>query len=285
MNPLFLPKLIEFISKFNLLDNGYNVINTLTYSILGILIYFLVIYPYLVFRRVKINFNFILSVLIFVFIGAILRMFSLEFTSIGGLISVSQNPFSLGFYFYYPNLFLFLALFFLIVFELSNLFSKKFNLNSEKVLIYFSLIIFLPLFLLVLINILNLAYFLKIIFFSILILFIVYYIFRLFKSNLLDKKVNQLTLFSQITDSFTTFFAIVFIKSSFIEKHVLSHLIISVSPYLFLFIKILFCILLIYLIDRYIHDSFLNNYFKLFIIIIGFTTGVRNLLIIGLAIL
>ncbi len=285
MNPINISKLLSTLNQFNLLENGYNVINTLFYTLLGVFVYFLILYPYLVFRKVKINFNFIFSVLIFVLIGAILRMFSLEFISINSLVSVSQNPLSLGFYFYYPNLFLFLAIFFLIVFEMSYFFAKTFGYDYEKILIYFSLIIFCPLFILILINVLNWSYFLQILLFSFLILLFICFIFKLFNFNLLKSKINRLTLFSQIIDGFTTFFSIVFISNYFVEKHVFSHLIISLSPYLFLVVKIIFCILLIYLIERYLKDSSLSNYFKLFIIILGFTTGIRNLLIIGLAIL
>lgn len=282
MSLISIYKTIELLSKFNLISNGYNIINTLTYSILGIIVYFFVVYPYLIFRKVKINLNFILSVCMFILIGSILRMFSLTYTSLGNLIMPSSNPLSFGFYFYYPHLFIFLGLLFLIAFESSLFVSKLYNLNFEKTLIVISSILLLPLLLLFLINLINVFLFFKIILFSSILFLIVYYLFKLFNSNFFKNNVSLLALFSQTLDGFTTFFSLVFIKAQFIEKHVVSHLVISISPYLFLLVKISFCVLLLFLIDKYIKNEYLNNYFKLFIIIIGFTTGLRNLFMIAL---
>jgi len=264
MSPLNLSKAIDFFLKFNLLENGYNFLNTLTYSIIGLMVYFFVVYPYLLFRKIKINFYFVLSVFVFVVIGSL-------------IISLS-----LGFYFYYPHLFLFLGLFFLIFLELSLFFAKRSVFSSEKILLSLGLFFLLPLVLLFFINLQN-FYFLLILLISFILFIFVYYLFVLFKSNFLKNKISSIALFSQILDASTTFFSVVFIKGNFVEKHLLSNILISLSPYLFLSLKIIFCLLLLFLIDKYIKEKNLNNYFKLFIIILGFSTGLRNLFLISLA--
>lgn len=284
MSPINLSNLINFLSRLNLLDGGYNIINTIFYSIIGILVYFFIVYPYLIFRKFKINLYFIYSVIIFTVIGAILRMFSFNFFFEKSL-EYSTNPLSLGFYIYYPNLFIIILLFYFFVFEISYLISKKIKFSHQKTIFYLSIIIFIPFLILLLINILNWFIFLKIIFFSLLVFFIVYFLFKLFKSKLLFTTSSKIALFSQILDSMTTFYAISYFSNIFYEKHILSSLIISINPFLFVIVKVIFCLVLLYLIDYFIDDNNLNNYFKLFIIIIGLSTGLRNLLIIVLSIL
>ncbi len=283
MSFIILQKTIELFSRFNLLENGYNFLNTITYSIIGVMVYFLVLYPYVLLRKIKVSLRFVYSVFIFVILGAILRMFTMQETVFAGLITASKNPFSLGFYLYYPHLFLFLALLFLIVFELSLFLSKLINKDKEMVLLIFSLIVLFPFLLLLLINLLNWFLFFLILFFVSVIFFLIYYLFYFLKINLLKNKVSSLAFFSQVLDSFTTFFSVVFLKDVFSEAHVFSRLVVSISPFLFIFIKIVLCLLLLYLIDRYVKEVSLNNYFKLFIIIIGFSTGLRNLFLISLA--
>ena len=285
MSPINLSNLLEFLYNLNIFENGYNLLNTITYSLLGIIIYFFIVYPYLVLRKIKINFNFVLSVIIFVIIGSILRMLSFDFLSFERIITPSTNPLSIGFYFYYPNLFIFLALLYLLIFESSIFLSKKYNLDFQKLMLYISLTLLFPLFLFLIINLVNWVIFFKILFFSSIIFLILFYVFKKIKLTLLSSKISQFAFFSQVLDSFTTFFAISFLKNQFIEKHVLSHFIISINPLLFLFIKIFFCLFLLFLIDRYIKENNLNNYFKLFIIIIGLSTGLRNLFLISLLLL
>jgi len=281
MSPISLEKMIFFFSKFNLLENGYNLINTFTYSIVGVLVYFLV-YPYLLFRKININFKFILSVFNFVVIGSILRMLSFSFISFIGYIPSSNNPFSLGFYLHYPNLFLFLGVLFLIFFELSLFLEKRTSFSFENILLVSSFVLLFPLLLLIVINMVNYFLIVKILFFASL-LFMVFYVF--FKKKLLKTKVNQFAFFSQVLDSFVTFYFISFMPGKFSEIHFLSNFLVSLNPLLFIIVKIFLCIFILYLIDKMVLNPSLNNYFKLFIIIIGFSTALRNIFMISLILL
>lgn len=278
MNPVSLSNIIYKLSFIE----SYNIFNTIFYSIFGILFYFFIVYPYILLRKIKVNFYFVLSVFFFVVIGAILRMSALENINFPIYIAPLSNFLSLGFYLTYPHLFLFLSIFFLIVYELVFFFSNLLNKNKEKVLLFISAIILFPFLSLIIINISNWVYFLILILSVLFIFFVIFLIFKKIEFNLLLSKINKLTFLSQILDSSTTFFSLVFLKDVFIEKHVVSHILISFNPLFFLIFKIVFCLFLIYLIDKYIKESSLNNYFKLFIIIIGFSTGLRNLFLISL---
>ena len=274
-----------FLDKFNLFNGGYTILNSILYSVIGIFLYFFVAYPYLLLRKIKINLRLILSILIFVGIGGILRIFSQTNTTIGKIIISSNNPLSLCFYFQFPQLFLLLGVLFIIFLEASLYLSKRFKINYNKILNYFSLGLFIPLLLFVLININYWLFFLGIIFSVIIISYLVYFILKLFKSKLLTSKVSKLVLLSQTLDGIVTFTSITFFKNQLIEQHPLSSWIISINPLLYVVIKILFSLFLIWVIDVLVKKEYENNYFKLFIIIIGFTTGFRDLLTLSLLLL
>ena len=284
MNPITIQKTVDVFSKLNLFDKGYNIYNTILFSVIGIAIYFFIVYPYLLWRKVKVDFEFIKAVLLFIGIGAIVRLFSQDYSAIGGLIQHSTNALSLNFYFQFPQMFILLALAFLIFFEVSLYLSKEVNKPYYKILQLIGLIIFIPLLLYALINITYWNFFILVILFTIVILYLVIGIFKLFKSKLLKPKVNKLVLTSQILDGIATFTAITFLGTRLAEQHVLSSLILSVTPILFIIIKIIFSLFLIWLIDRLVENQSESNYFKLFIIIIGFLTGLRDLLTIALLI-
>jgi len=285
MGYLLFFKTIMFLDKFNLFNGGYTILNSILYSIIGIFIYFFVAYPYLLLRKIKIDFKFILSVLIFVGIGGILRIFSQGGTTIGKIIISSNNPLSICYYFQFPQLFLLLGVLFIIFLETSLYLSKRFKTNYNKILQFLSLGLFIPLLLFVLIKINHWFIFLAIIFSVIVIFYLVYYLFKLFKSNLLVSKVSKLVLLSQTLDGIVTFTSIVFFKNQLIEQHPLSSWILAINPVLYVVIKILFSLFLIWIIDILVKKEFENNYFKLFIIIIGFTTGFRDLLTLSLLLL
>lgn len=283
MSPVNLSNIVSFLSKFSILENDYNLFNTFFYSFIGILVYFFIVYPYLLFRKFKLDNYFLFSVVLFILIGSIIRMFSFNFFNV--FFQVSKNPLNIGFYLYYPNLFIFLSVLYFFVFELSHLISKKTNFKHQKVIFYFSIALLLPLLFILIINFLNWFLFLKVLFFSFLIFFIFFYTFKKIKIISLECIYSKFAFFSQILDSLTTFFAINFYKGVFYEKHLLSSLILSINPIFFIIFKVLFGLFLLFLIDKLVKDNNLNKYFKLFIIIIGFSTALKNLFILGLAII
>ncbi|MFA5640833.1 MAG: DUF63 family protein [archaeon] len=284
MNLTSISKIIKIFNKFNLFEKGYTIFNTILFSIIGIIVYFFIVYPYLLWRKVEIDFEFIKAVLLFVGIGSIIRLFSQSYSSIGGIINLSNNPLSFNFYFQFPQMFILLALSFLVFFEISLELSKKLKYSYSKILQVIGLVIFIPLLLYVLFNIKYLIIFLLILIITVLILFLLIKLFKLLKLKLLNSKINRLVLISQILDGVATFFAITFFKDIFAEQHVVSFFILSINPILFVVIKIIISLLVIFLIDKFVKNSSENNYYKLFIIIIGLVTGLRDLFTIALLI-
>jgi uncharacterized membrane protein len=277
-------KSVEFLSKYNLFETGYNIYNTLLFSIIGIFIYFFVVWSYLVWRKIKIDFDFVKSVLIFVGIGVILRLFSQEGISIFNIIEFKSNPLSLGFYFHFPQLFILISLLFLLFFEISIFLSKNSKYSYNQILQAIGLLIFFPLLFYVFINITNWLFFIFVIFLSLLVVFITIKLFSIFKSSIFKNKINVLVIISQILDGIATFSAVYFLRDNFIEQHVFSSFILSINPVFFVLFKLVFSIFLIWVIDYFVTDIQNNIYFKLFIIIIGFVTGFKSILLVCLAI-
>jgi len=91
-------KTIQFLEKFNLFEKGYTIYNTILFSLIGIFVYFFIVYPYLLWRKIKIDFEFIKCVLLFIGVGAILRLFSQDYSAIGGIITPSTSVLSFSFY-------------------------------------------------------------------------------------------------------------------------------------------------------------------------------------------
>ncbi|MDD3178366.1 MAG: DUF63 family protein [Candidatus ainarchaeum sp.] len=282
MNSIYINNLINFFVRLNLFDKGYTIYNTFLFSIIGIIIYFFIIYPYLRFKHQKINLRFICLVFCFSLIGSILRMFSQNYSSIGKIIDFSKNPLSLGFYSIYPNIFILLGLIFLILYELSLYFSKLFNISK---LFFIELIVYFSFFILLFYVFINLSfsfYFFIILFFCILLFLFIFLIFKIFNFSLLKPFENKLVVFSQILDSITSVSGLVLFPNIFKESHILSSLILSNSFFLFVFFKIFFSFFLLLIINKFIKGEDENKFFKLFIIILGFSTGFRNILTIGL---
>jgi len=261
---------------------SYTVLNTILFSLIGLFIYFFFAYKYLKFRKIKIDFSFIKTVFLLVFIGSLLRLFSEPGLSIPLLVESSSNLFSFNFYLQYPQLFLLLGLFFILFSEISLYFKNKFFWDYNKFLQTIFLIILVPLLFFCLVNLVHSFYFFFVIVISIFCLWLFVLVFKFTKINLFKSKINQFAFFSQILDGFATICAIYFFPNNFVEEHVLPNFLISTSPFLFLVVKLLVCLFLIYIIDNVIKNNYQNNYFKLFIIILGFTTGLRDLFTIGL---
>lgn len=282
MNPSLINNLVNLFAKFNLFDNGYTIYNTILFSIIGIFVYFFIAHFYLKHKKQKINLRFINLTIVFALIGAILRMFSQNYSSIGGVIEFSKNPLNLGFYFVYPNLFILLAVLFFVLYELSLFVSKKFNVSRLRLIetvSYFSLFLLL---IYVFINMTYFSCFIKTLGLSLLVFSAIFLAFYLFKPSLLRPRENKLIVYSQVLDSVSSICALSAFPVIFKESHILSSIVISQNAFLFIVFKILLAFVLIILINKFVRSENENRYFKLFVIILGFSTGFRNLLTIGL---
>lgn len=262
------------------LSSGYTPLNTLIFSVIGILIYLFPVNFYLTkLRKINIDFEFVKCVVLFAVIGGFLRLLSQDYSSIGGLIKTSSNPLTVGFYFQYPYMFILLGFLFLLSFELSLFLSRQLwstSRNYYKILKIIALSILLPLL------VYSFACMTLPIAFLLILLgsFLVFFIVKFVSGKLLKDKTSQITVFSQVLDGTATFSAITFFQGVFREEHVLPGYLLAVNPLLFLVVKVVIVLLFVYTVDKLVKKEE-RRYYKLFVVVLGLVTGVRDLLTIA----
>ena len=261
----------------NLFLNGYNLINTTLYTFV-VFISAIIFYKVLKHLKIEINRKFIYSVLSFVFLGSLLRILEQEYTGVW-LIKHSNSPLELGFYFHTPGWLLLIAFIFLISFFFSILLFKE---RYYRLLIPLGLLFSFPLLIYQLIHISHLSVLLFCVITILFFYFLILEATKIFNRNFFQPLENKLILLSQLIDSFATFFGIYFFKNILYEQHPVSRALILISPILFPIVKVLLSILFIVVIDKTIEDKQERTYIKLIIIVLGFLTGVRDILTISL---
>jgi uncharacterized membrane protein len=269
------------------LFNGFNILNTLLYSVIILFLYFQfykLVYRYKFFKSINIDFNFLSTIIPFLVLGSILRILEQDYSAISLPINCTLNPLHLGFYFCTPGFLILISVFYLIMLFVSIILENKglFNLRYYQYLNYFFYTFITILLFYLIINFTNLLLFLVILFLCLVSLLLINFILYLFKSKLLASRINKLVLFCELLDANSTFVGKVYLPNLFVEKHILSKLILGINPILFIILKISFTLLFLYLVDKYIVEKELNYYFKIFIVILSFLTGFRTLLTISL---
>lgn len=262
-------------------NNGYNLVNTTIYTLVIFLAY-LLFYKLLKKRypTIEINNKFIYSVLPFVLLGSLLRIFEQDYTGLN-LIKYSNSPLNIGFYFHTPGWLILISFIFIFCFFLSLKVLKE---KYYKLLISLGFFFSIPL---LVYEVFHFSNFLILIIALSLMAF-TYFLIKLLRYTKISifKKLNtlenKLIILSQITDSFATLVGLSFFKVNLYEQHPVSRLVISICPFLFLLLKLSFAFLFIVVVDKYIKDKEKNSYIKLLIVILGFLTGLRDLLTISL---
>lgn len=263
---------MEHIFKY-FVGGGYNLVNTtiITFFVfLGYFSFYKVVKKYASF--VKIDKHFIFGVLVFVFFGALLRILEQSYTSVW-LVKPSTSPLEIGFYFHTPGWLLLLSFIFIVCFVFSVIMLRE---KYYKLLISLGLFLSIPLFVYEIIHIRHI-FVLAIAVISIIVIFLLLqFFFRLKKTE------DKLVILSQITDFSATLCGFFFFKDILYEQHPISRAIIQVNPFLFPIAKLLFAFLFLWLVDKLIKEQEERTYTKLLIIILGFLTGLRDLLTISL---
>lgn len=278
-------KTIDFLIN-NILDpminqTGYNLFNTLAIGVFVLFFYFLA-YRFLK-KIIKIDKHFLITTIYFTILGAFLRILEEDYIIFGGVIKRSINPLELGFYFYTPGLLVLLVVIYLLCFFLSYLiYKERYYILLKKIALFLIIIISS----IILFNIVNWQIF----FISIITIFLFYSLFVKISSKLIKNQYfeNKLLILSQTIDLFATLLGIYFFKGYLYEQHFLSKAIISISPFLYFFLKILITFGFIYILDYCYfpktEKDLKRRYIKQIIIILGFLTGIRNLLTLWLLI-
>jgi uncharacterized membrane protein len=258
----------------------FNILNTFIFSIIIIFFYFL--FYKIISKYIIIDYNFVYSVIPFLIFGGLLRVLEQDYSSVGGIVNCSTNLREIGFYFCTPGFLILIFLIFLLFLSLSIFLSKKTQFKYNFILNIFSYSLVVPLLIYTIYNFTYFYLFILIFLFVFFILFLINFIFKYLKSNLLNSKINKLVLFSELLDGCATSIGLLYFKDIFIEQHILSRTICNISPFLFLFLKIIFTLLFLYLVDKYIIIKEENIYVKLIIIILSILTGFRTTLSVSL---
>lgn len=261
-------------------QTGYNFYNTFLIASIVLIFYFR---GYkLLKKHIKIDKEFLNTLIIFTIIGAFLRILEEDYIVFGGLIKRSLNPLEIGFYFYTPGLLILLVLLYLFFFLISYLiYKQKYFILLKEIGHIFLLVISI----IVLINIVNWHIF----FLSLIIICLIfYYLIKIFNKLIKTNQYyeNKLLILSQTIDFSATLIGVYFFKGYLYEEHFISRTIIEVSPILFVILKLFLCFLFIYILDYLYYSKTEKDqkirYIKQIIIILGFLTGIRNLLTIWL---
>jgi uncharacterized membrane protein len=260
---------------------GYNMINTIVFSIL-LIIACIIIFKLL---KNKINFNseFFIALIPYIIFGASMRVIMHQIESgrliIYGIMKTA-NPLELGFWFFTPGIWLLTFSLVLIGLLIAGVL-KSFD---SKKLLYFGIIFALPVLFFNFLSYNNWFWFILTFIIIVLVTFgIVFLINKFTKYKIFNDRTNFFIVLGQAIDSIGSSIAITFFP--FTEQHVVSDILIKIHPLVFIIVKLLIAVLLCWSIDDYIKES--NNkqlfyFIKVVIAILGLATGLGSLLKLGI---
>jgi len=239
---------------------GYNVLNTLVFGIiLGIIVILLI----KMFRCIKKDpKDLIIPVIPFIFLGSSTRAL------------VDNGIYPLSYLLITPGIYIITGLATIITLLVSVYIERKTNLDYRYLIFLVGVVICIP-------NILNISHINFVALAQVLgswaLLSSVFVIFRN-KWSLIKDKFNLSVLLAHIFDASATFVAIDFYPYG--EQHVLPNALIGLTgTALVMFpLKIIVILFALYVIDSCIEDKTIKNMLKLAILILGISTGLRDLL-------
>ena len=255
--------------------SGYNFVNTLVYGAIMLALAFFVIYPQLSKRGVKFDINFMVSLLPYVLIGIGLRVIEDM-----RLIGRSANPLELGYYFISPGIWLLIGGVAIAGLLISKCVAKKKGWNFYKVFGGVGVGIAVPFLVFDFLNFVAWYEFVLIGVITAVVTGAVYFIIeRVKKGFFKNDMLNVLAVGSQALDGSATFVATQILSCG--EQHPLSEMILDVHGFAFIVVKVLLVLVIVYYIDREIQEENLRGFAKVFIIILGSATGLRDIMTVG----
>ena len=253
---------------------GYNLVNTATYAIILFLLAAYVIFPLLKRSVVKPGFRFMLSLLPFILFGSTFRVLNDM-----GLFAKTCSPLELGFYTFTPGIWFLTAAIAIgslliakrIAGENENKFYNHFAalglLFAVPVVIYeFTIFLAWSGFLIALGMAAALTLAAK---------FIVEFKWKEFFRD----RLNILVVAGQAIDGSATFVATQLYRCG--EQHPLSEAVLGVNPFLFIIVKLVIAVLIIYSVDGEIKDENTKQFIKVAVTILGMAPGLRDLFTVG----
>lgn len=263
--------------------SGYNLINTFVYAGILLAIAFFVVFPFFRKKGISFDFEFFKAVFPFIVLGSTIRIFEENYSAVYlELFERSINPFSFGFYMVSPGIYFLVGLITIFSLILSFYLSRHLNKKPLEIFMGIGILFSAPVVLYHLIHLTHLFEFFFVFAATLIIVFTAKILAEKLNQKILSNKLNLAVLTGQTLDGVATFTALTFF-SSYSEQHVFSDFIIQAfSPASFVLIKVILSLLVLWYVDKEIEDEKLRNFIKLFVIIIGFAPGIRDVFSLGL---
>lgn len=260
---------------------GYNMINTLAYVMLLLIISFGIIYPILNKKGIKFNQKFATALIPYILFGismrVIMSMIESEKIAIAGIVKTA-NPLEIGYWFFTPGIWFFTTAIVILGLIIGKIAQKK-NIGFNRSVATVGVIAMAIPLSYVINQFQNWAVFLLSLgaIVGVIGLFtaILKKIFEKVKYDFTKDKMNVLALAGQAIDGTSTAIAITFF--GFQEMHPVSNAILEINPILFVIVKIFLIALILYIIDKEIEDENTKGFLKIILIILGFATGTASL--------
>ncbi len=255
---------------------GYNPINTIVYGVILLGIAFYLIYPFLNKRGIRFDFKFLQLLLPYIVFGASLRV--LEDLHI---LTRSANPLEAGFYLFTPGIWFLTFALVAIGMIVAWMAEKKLKWKFDTTAKLFGVLIAMPPLLLNLDQFREWMAFLGILLLTSAISLIVFWVCKKKKWTFMENPLAKAAFFGQILDASATFVALHFFSCG--EQHVLPRLLFGAfGPVSFFFVKIpLMLVVLHYIQKEFLDDpkadKNLMGFILLFLAILGFATGMRDI--------
>ncbi len=244
------------------------------YGAIMLALAFFVIFPLLDRRGIKFDARFLAALLPYILLGSALRV--LEDMA---LLPRSWNPLDLAYYFVTPGIYVLVALATMLSLAFSFFVSKRLGKSFHLVFAGLGLLLALPIVLFEVINFEAWLGFFAVLAMAFAITATLVLAFKKLKSRLLESRINAMVLASQVLDGSATFVATQFFFCG--EQHPLSGYFLDLFPLSFVAVKIGIALLILHYVDQNIENKNLRGFIKLVVAILGFATGLRDILTLG----
>ncbi len=266
--------LYDFFGKRIAEYGSYGIVEYIVYGAIMLALAFFVIFPALDRRGIRFNAKFMLALLPYILLGSAVHV--LEDMH---LLQRSWNPLELGYYFVTPGIYLLVAAVTLFCLFFSLFLSKKSGKDFHKIFAAIGIVLAAPVAVFELMNFRAWPGFFYVIAMLLAIVLVLIALGKLLKSRILQDNLNRLAIASQTLDGSATFIATQFFRCG--EQHPASGFLLDLFPISFVIVKILLVLLIVYYIDKEIKRENLRGFIKIVIAILGFATGLRDLLTLG----
>lgn len=264
---------------YNPTYQGYNLVNTIVYGIILLVLAFFVIFPILHRKKIKFNYRFCLALIPYILIGTSLR--AINHSALFTGIEKTLNPMQLGFWTFTPGVWFLVLGITILGLIIARVLEKKGVIAFHKAFASIGLIFSLPLLFFLFFNFSNWLGFIGVIIAILTVSAgIVFALKKCAQTKKLALPQNNLVITGQVMDSVATGFAINFY--SFGEQHFLSEKILNIHPLFFLLVKVAMVLVILKYVDSEIKRENLQGFIKTFLFVLGFATGLASVLKIGL---